>query len=289
MSILRTGSSLRGLAEVRGISREVLRKRFHRSFHALGRIQDPLDFLPETGPLIAVIDALWFRYQQGKRYGCFIILLRPVRDDTAVMARIRLRTGKETRWVWESVFRSLPQPICKRIVALVSDGCVGMKYFAHDQEWHFQWCHVHLKRTMSELRGMRNISARALRRRITKLVYRFLETPDEHEAQQCHQKLTRLFRHPRCPQSIRRRLSVLMKHPKLLRTYRRVPHLNLPISTNSVECVNSHIRNKLTAVRGFATPRALQEWLKTFHRFKTFVRCRGYRETLDGRHRKTRS
>lgn len=113
-SILKNASSLRGLSATRGISREVLRKKFHRSIKNKFVVKSLTKSLP-VGPLIAIIDGLWVSQDKHKRvtHTCFIVLLRSVYEDKARVAIVKLK-----------IFDQIPPSVKKRIVALISDGCI---------------------------------------------------------------------------------------------------------------------------------------------------------------------
>lgn len=271
---------------VRGINREVFRIRFHRSM-AQRIALNPYTLIPPDEPLILIIDALWFNRERGtlKGYCCYTILVRPVSHTHAIVIDILLRRSSETRWVWERIINRLPRSLQKRVVALIADGCRGIAHLAHDRGWYFQWCHVHVKRKISELRGVRNLPGKSLRREATRYIYSFLETADTHEADQCLVRIASLFANPLCPHSIRTRLSAIVKRPHLFRAYRAVPRFNLPVTTNSAEYIHSRIRAFLAQSRGISSSRAMRLWLAIIHHECLIVSCRGYQETLPAEHR----
>ena len=284
LAILRTESSLRGLAATRGVNREVFRQRFHRSLMGI-KPPDPARLVSPDGPLIAIIDGLWFRYRGDQvRYCCYTILIRPLSTTTAVVVGMTLRRGPESRGVWERLFDQLPVTIRKRIVAVVSDGFRGVEYLAADRGWQFQCCQVHLKRKVAELRGVRHLPGQTLRQQVTRAVHRFLNTPDVREAAHALDQIHRLFAHPDCPRTIRTRLVVLLRDPYRFRACWMRPELNLPASTNSVECVHGALRRLLTRVRGFATPKQLRYWIRVFHTTMPTVTCRGVRDLAGEKH-----
>ena len=243
----------------------------------------PLPTLPDgTDSLIAVVDVLWFSTQNHTpAYGCFTIALRPVGSSRATLAVLGIFPGRESRPFWTEAFATLPPHIRARIVAVVADGFTGLIGLAREWGWHFQWCHVHMKRKISELRGVRKLPGQEIRRRVTMLIHRFLETPDEAEARACERELAQWFRHPDCPRSVSSRLSGVVRRSRFLRTYRAVPELNLPVSTNSVECVHRQIRERFGRIRGTNSVRALRLWIEVLHRHIRSVACRGFTDTID--------
>lgn len=243
----------------------------------------PLPGLPEdTDPLIAIVDVLWFRtHNHAPAYGCFTILLRPSISSRATLALLALFPGRDSRELWERAFGRLPAPIRARIVAVVADGFTGLMGLARDWGWHFQWCHVHMKRKIAELRGVRKLPGQTIRRRVTHLVHLFLETPDEAVADRSRQELQHWFHHPDCPRSIPSRLSGIVRRGAFFRTYRRVPALNLPVSTNSAEHIHRQIRERFSRMRGTNSVRALRVWIEVLHRQIGSVACRGFQDTID--------
>mgnify|MGYP001616034232 FL=1 len=235
-----------------------------------------------TEPLIAVVDVLWFStHNHVPAYGCFTILLRPTTSSRATLALLAILPGRESREFWKQAFAMLPDALQSRIVAIVADGFTGLMRLACEWGWHFQWCHVHIKLKIAELRGVRKLPGQTIRRHITHLIHRFLETADETEAVGCQEELRYWFRHPDCPRSIPARLSGVVRRGRFLRTYRMVPELNLPVSTNSAEHIHRQIRERLSRMRGMNSISALRLWISVIHRQIGSVACRGFRETID--------
>lgn len=279
-NILRVRGSIRGLAELRGLARETLRRRFHVSLRLWLR-RNGCEPLPSKDKLIAIVDALWFRTKNHRpAYGCFVILLRPVNSNRAYPAALVLLRGRESKGRWLRTFAILPSSVRTRIIAIVADGFMGLMSLAEERGWHFQWCQVHMLRRMLELRGFRNLPGKHIRRRALQLVRTFMETPDEQEAVACQKELRQLFRNPECPHSIVTRISGVVKRGRFLRTCFAVPELNLPATTNSVERVNAFIRERFTLIRGSNSAKSLKLWIKVVRRQIDTVCCRGYRETL---------
>lgn len=277
---------MRGLAKIRIDNREVLRSRFHRSLELWLR-NNSLPKLPTNTKLISIVDGIWFRLGKRKiKYCCYIILLRPINKDEAVVAVVNLRKGRESVWEWEKVFKKIPIAVRRNIVALTSDKWQGIESFYRKRGWHLQLCHTHIKRKVFELRGFRKVPARDLRQEATKTVYRFLETSSDVKADVYQDKLKRIFAHPVCPKSFPSRLSALVRKGHYFRTYRKVPELNLPVTTNCVEQINDQIKNVLSNTRGMPTIKSLKLWLDILHRKNKRVKCRGYQETLMSRSKK---
>jgi len=278
-SVMDGNSSLRGIARKRKASHEKIRRRFHASLKVWLSRQIPPQ-IPEKKYLIAVLDAVWFKLGRKKKpYTSFVVLLRPLDEQYAAVALIHTIPGRETKRNWEKVINKLPKEAQGRILAVVSDGFTGLIGIAEKRGWHFQWCHVHIKRRMSELRGLRKLPGRRIRRRITKLLYIFLETADEKKSQRALAEIRKLFASPDCPRSIPPRLSGVVKRSQLFRTYRTVPELNLPISTNSAENINSQIKRRLSTMRGLRSAKSLTYWLSVIYKSTKPVRCRGYKNT----------
>lgn len=287
--VLRSGASLRGLAASRSLSRETLRRRFHRSLATWLRAHPPPSLPGGREPLIAIVDVLWFRTVNHRpAFGCFTVLLRPVKASHAYLAILSLLPGRESKTDWEHTFSQLPDSVRRRIVAVIADGFTGLITLAKRYGWHFQWCHVHMKRRIAELRGVRRLPGQAIRQEVYALVYEFLETPSEKCAARCQERIKALFHDPNCPTSIVRRLSGIVKRGKYLRTYRTYPSLNLPVSTNSVEYVHRQIRERFRQMRGVNSVTTLRQWIMVIHHRIRGVTCRGYKETISAKdHRKS--
>lgn len=282
-AVIGYNTSLRGLAQARQVNRETLRRRFHKSLNVWVRSR-PVISAPSQGALVAVIDALWFKLGKKKvSYGCFVVLLKPVNELRAYPGLLILMKGKEGRKQWEAALRKLPGNIRSRIIAVISDGCRGLDNMARNYGWHFQWCHVHMKRKMSELRGVRKLPGRLIRQRVNQLVHEFLEVPDERNALACLQEIRRLFDLPDCPPSLPSRLKAIMNKPHLFRTYRLAPELNLPVTTNSVEQINQQIRRRFSLMRGVRSLKALKYWLQIVRRTMKPIKCNGYKQTIRNR------
>lgn len=280
-TVLRCTLSLRGLAECRGEHREALRKRFHKSLRSWLNHHPP-HHIPADVPLVAVADALWFALGRPlRRYGCFVVLLRPLAGTHAFPALLVLRAGKEGRGDWEAAFSRLPPAVRRRIVAFVSDGWRGGDNFARLHGWRFQWCHAHMQRKMAELRGVRNLPGKLLRQEVARLLTVFLTTPEERNAERARARIHAILARPDCPASLRQRLVALRRKHHFLRTYRRVPLWNLPVTTNSVESVNNLIRDRFRAMRGVRSVRALRYWLTAIFRTLKPIACRGYQDTMN--------
>jgi transposase-like protein len=286
ISVMRSSSSLRGMAEQKNTNREKIRRRFHESLRIWLNRKIP-ETIPAKKPLIAIVDAMWFKLgRRQKRYTSFAVLLRPVDEEYATLVLLDFLPGTESKENWIRVLDRIPENASKRIVALVSDGFVGLITIAEEKGWHFQWCHIHIKRRILELRGVRKIPGVRIRRRVTKLIYLFLETSNHKSAQRSLREIEKLFIHPDCPKSIPRRLSGIIKRTKYFRTYRDVPELNLPISTNSAENINSQIMSRLSSMRGLRSSKSLKFWIAVMYRSIKPVRCRGYKNT-EKYHRKS--
>lgn len=283
-SAMLCNTSLRGLAIYKSINRETVRKKFHRSLKQWLKQQIPQS-MPERGSLIAVIDALWFKLGKHKKaYGCFVILLRPVESQYGHVAVITLLKGKESKHNWQRAFGKLPKRVAKRIVAVTADGFTGFMGIAKENGWRFQWCHVHMKRRVAELRGIRKLPGKIIRQQVNKLIHQFLETPNDNEAEASLKELQRLFSLKECPHSLIYRLSGIIKRSRFFRTYREVPAYNLPISTNSVEQVNNQIRRRMNIMRGLKSAKSLKYWLSVMHRTMKPIQCRGHKETIRNDH-----
>lgn len=135
------------------------------------------------GELIAIIDG-WHFYLKGEKHIVYLILLRSVADNIAVITEPLVFPGQEKVGQWKQAFDEIPIETRKRIKAVVSDGVTGIENFAVRQGWVMQRCHFHLIATLQKLRGKRpSTTNKTLREEIYQMVRLILITTDNNETQ----------------------------------------------------------------------------------------------------------
>lgn len=274
--VLDAHASLRGLATMRGSNREMLRRVFKQEANRV--LKNSEHVLVPTGPLIAIVDGIWLsKRRQVCTSCCYVIVVRAVHGTEGVVVLMHVKEGTER---WSGIFELLPESIRNRIVALVSDDGRNLRAEARKYGWYHQLCIAHLKRKLSELRGFRNLPDRAIRQQIVSACFAFLDATASTHAHVAYKELKRLLTSSTCPRQVRVRLTSLVTNPERYETFRRVPDLNLPITTNSVECINSLIRSVWSKMRGVHSFAAKRWWIELIQTHIQGVSVCGWKQVL---------
>lgn len=228
---------------------------------------------PQGVPLIAVADAIWQRIG-NEQYTLFIILLKPLNSSQAIICPPLLRKGNETLG-WPYAFKKLSKDSQQAIFALVCDGNVGLVSFARHHGWAIQRCHAHLRRFLNNYisRGPQS-RHRVLGDEINKLTTIMLTSNNQLEIARTALKLKEIY-HVTKSRGVRKVISGFIKHIGEYRTYLDYPEVNLPITTNAVESLNSMIRSLLKRSRGFRSPDTFFQWTTAFLLNKKTITCNG--------------
>lgn len=226
--------------------------------------------LPDTGPLIAIADAIWHSIH-GERLTIYLILLRPVASpDARIMLPVFVR-GHENRPGWEHAWAQLPTMLRRRICALVCDGHVGLVAFGYRQKWIVQRCHFHLLANLQMYLGTRDYRRNL---KVCALVRALITTMDSGQASQILSELAELRTVSRS-RGMRRVLSGLQANYQDFQSYLRHPEFNLPTTTNAAESCVSGVRELMRRCRGFRSEKALQLWVTGHVLWKKIIRCNG--------------
>lgn len=228
-----------------------------------------------VGELIAIIDG-WHFYLKGQKHVIYLILLRSVTDNLAVITEPVIFSGQERVGQWKQAFERIPTETRKRIKAVISDGITGIEKFAVEQCWVIQRCHFHLIATLQKLRGKcPNTTNRTLREEIYQTVLAILIVADNTEARKLLDDLRQLLDKPDCPYWFRRRVRGFFEQVEHFRSYLNHPELNLPITSNSAECVFQSVTEMFRLTRGFRSLKSFELWLRVQLRLKGTVKCNG--------------
>jgi len=263
---------LRIAATVQGSGKDAVQLLLQRSLKAyLKKYQsDWLGFLSESGPLIAVADAIWY-YAAGQKYAIYVILLRPVNANEAVICPPVILPGHENSRGWNEAFRFLPKALEKRIIALVSDGGTGLMLLAKTKPWIIQRCHFHL---ISAVQNYLTTGPRSPHRefalQVMNLVRQVLQTKDK-------ELITKVetLRRQTSSRGLKRVLGGLIENLPDFHAYLHYPYLNLPTTSNTAESFIQCLRDLMYRCRGFRSLEALQRWLTAAAIFKRTMRCNG--------------
>ncbi|MBI4739938.1 hypothetical protein HY772_10510 [Candidatus Woesearchaeota archaeon] len=272
--MLRTNTSLRGLADIRHRAKEQVIGQFHRSLLSWKRTHPKAKpFTARSGDLIGVFDGVWFAIK-GERHICLIILLRPVTDNRARVRGLYLIKGDESEANWQSALRETLTPgELAQIRAIVADGSHGLVALSRQRGWEYQRCHFHLLKDLQLISGKRSGPTQHLRQGALELVKRVLDTPDERTTKRLKRQLAFLIARPDCPKTVRKKVGGFLKHFSKFRACYQHPALRLPHTSNSAECVGRFIRERLGVMRGLRTVHSLRYWLDILLQQRTTVQC----------------
>lgn len=219
--------------------------------------------LPKTGKLVALTDALFARCE-GEEVMIVSIHLRPVSRDRAVFVALVTLRGSESEENWREAFRSIPESVRSRIVALVSDDSPGLARYARLEGWIHQRCHFHLIARLRVILGRRKtVRFKEERARAYELAMRVVTERNVYKIGAALRELRAMGANKKLPRLLRLRVNGLTRTWRAYRLYRAYPRLRLPTTSNAVESGGSFIREMLRMRRGFRTMQSLRRWLQT--------------------------
>lgn len=225
-----------------------------------------------NGPLIAVVDGL-VEYFNGKKYTLYLVLLRSVSGQRAIILPPYLKPGTESGYGWQEALLQLPAEVHGRIVTLVCDGHIGLIEVAKNFGWIVQRCHFHLlariEHCMSSGPRGKNIKPAV---RLKKLV-RYVLYRDNREAIDALNQLA-IIKSTISSPAFRTVISGLLKHYKDYRRYLEFPSYCLPTTSNSAEHLVGLIRDLQYRARGFRTPTSFMAWATGFCKYKKTITCK---------------
>lgn len=224
------------------------------------------------GPLIAIVDGL-VEYFNGKKYTLYLILLRSVSGQKAVILPPYLKIGTESGCGWHEALIQLPKEAHERIIALVCDGHTGLISVAKGFGWVVQRCHFHLLARIEHCmsfgpRGKNIKLAIKLRKLVQSVLYR-----NESEALNGLNQLAAIKPTITSP-AFRTVISGLLKHYRDYRQYLEFPLYYLPTTSNSAEHLVGLIRDLQYRARGFRTPKSFMSWGTGFCKYQKTITCR---------------
>lgn len=261
-------------------SKSAVQRMLRQSIEAYIRREDTRKnaALPQTGPLIAVADAIW--YHVGKEfYTIYVILLRPLASVEAAICPPVVLRGREDLQGWKQAFYALPHATKLRIIALVCDGATSLVALARLRQWILQRCHFHLIAAVQNyLTTGRRSAHRAYAFRVLRTVQTLLATNEPREIKKICRAL-RVIRRKSKSRGLKRVLSGFLKTYYDYHAYLRYPELNLPTTSNAAESCIQCIRDLMYRCRGFRSYSSLILWLTALALFKKTIRCNGKKST----------
>lgn len=262
------------IAEARQVSEKIMQSRLARSRDLFLRQTNWPKLPPGNTPLLAVVDALIFKWL-GHYHTCYFILIRRPKDNQAVITPFWLELGKETQLGWRHALDQLPGTIKLRLRAIVCDGHIGPINWAKQHKLLIQRCHFHL---LAAVLGRRSRSKWSRHReegeRIWRLVRLCIETKDEEEAKNLVYRIEDEALNTTSVQ-LRKILRGFVHYYEHYRIYHYYPALQLPTTTNAAESLNACVKDLQYRMRGFATIESFKKWLTAILKFKKRIKCKG--------------
>lgn len=263
--------TLTSLARRKDISQPAMTKRFRRSLDWYLRRPDAAPPL-RAHHYALVADALWFRFNK-ERWTLYLRALKPTTRDTATLLDPVLLPGKENAWDWRQVIAETPQSLKTRIKAFVSDGFRGSKRIVKEYGWIFQRCHFHLIAQLQVRRGRRKttIAGRYTREEIYQTVRKVLVCKNRSRVKALKDHLRALIRRRDCPRKLKGIAREFLRNVSHFRAYLNHPALHLPNTTNTIESLNSIIRDLCGSIR---TPTSLTRWTHALLKHHSTFTCK---------------
>lgn len=271
--------SIRSLARQKPQSREYIRRRITRSLETLlSKTKFSDKTLGTKGPLIMIADAMWY-WIRKKKWTLYVILLKPIHGNSAVIMPVAVLPGHECADGWKTALDRLGKKRLNRVVALVSDGVSGLATYAKEHGWLTQRCHFHL---LSSLQNYASTGSRSKNRPfavyLTDTVRELVTTKDEQRVAALQQELQVLLGNLRS-RGLKRVLNGLLMDLSHFRTYLDHPELNLPTTSNAAESAIQMIRDLLYRARGFSSVRSLKNWIRALILVRSTIVCNGHKST----------
>lgn len=269
--------SIRALAAEQGIKKDAAQRLLARSIdqYILKNTDEWRALIRTAPPLIAVIDAIW-HYIQKEKYTIYVILLRPVDDNEAVIIPPAFYPGHESVVGWRHAFEALPKELESRIVAVVSDGATSIMCLVKKEKgWIIQRCHFHL---IAAVQKYISTGPRSRHReqaiRVMTLVQSVLRTNQSDKLHVLFTELKELHNQSRS-RGLRRVLRGFIADVDEYHAYLKYPELHLPTTSNAAESFIQCARDVMYRCRGFRSLRTLKRWLVGIAISKKKMACNG--------------
>jgi len=200
------------------------------------------DLLP-SGDLILLADGFWFRFKK-QDWILYLMALRPVKENTAVLLDPILLPGKESYENWSQVIETIPERAKNQIKAFISDNFRASKRLVKKYKWIHQLCHFHLIAQLQIRRGKRKptIAGRNIREEIYLTIREALTTTLKQRLKALKENLRILASSSECPKKLAMMTNEFLKELKRFRAFLIYPYLHLPTTTNALEVIGRIIR-----------------------------------------------
>lgn len=235
--------------------------------------ETPWPKVPE-GPLIAIADGI-IEFFKGEKYTVYIILVRSINSSRACILPPYMRKGGEVVLGWQESFAQIPVDVFSRIEGLVCDGHGGLVRLARSNRWVLQRCHFHLLARIGHYASFGSCNrTRNVGTRIKRLVEIVLYRKSPEEVSLALEALEKI-RNTITSRSFKTVISGFLRNYQDFRSYLNYPQYFLPTTSNSVEFLNSRIRDLQYRARGFRTPQSFFTWITGLCKYRKTQTCRG--------------
>lgn len=243
------------------------------------RVSSKHRFEVPPGPLVLLVDGLWFRFGNVP-WVLYQAALKPCDATNAVLLDPVLIRGPESSVRWRTVIDAIPAQLRDKIVALVVDDLRGMANLAREREWALQLCHVHLIRRLQMQTSRRHArKVEPLRMHMYQIVRRVLAQPGGPQLEADIFELEDLSRTAVLPERVKALHREFLRSISYYRTYLMRPLMGIPATTNTMESLGSVIRDMLRRSRAGSNPASLHRWTVALTRIKRSMVCNGQKST----------
>lgn len=238
-------------------------------------VSRPRKVVLPSGPLILLLDGLWFRFGNNP-WVLYQVGLKPCAGKAVVFLDPTLLPGRESLSKWEAVVAKIPANFQRRIVGIVVDDLQGMRQLAYRRDWVLQLCQFHLTLKLYGRRGML-LHAQVggpPRRELKALLRKALSLPAGVELDAVMLRVAELANEPLLAPRIRAVARELCHSLDHYRAYLRHPELGLPHTTNVVESMGARIRGGLHRHKAATNPGSLIIWATALTRASPNISCK---------------
>lgn len=226
-----------------------------------------------TGPVLVVADALLERLSNGDQLVVYLVLVRPLDSNRAVIVPPVIRYGHEDMAGWSQALDTLPLAVRAQVKAVVCDGQTSLVSLVRRNGWVLQRCHFHLLQGLNNYVKTGRLSRSGLlAEEIHELVRVVLHSPDDQKVERAVTQLSYCAKLARS-RGTRKVLSGFVKHWRDYRAYLYYDELNLPRTSGSAESCLSRIRELQYRAHGWRTEEAFLAWLDYVLKRQQYITC----------------
>jgi transposase-like protein len=225
---------------------------------------------------VLIADALHIRTSKYKTFVHITLVTSPDSDRAWLLPPHFDGTG-ENHTSWARAFDNIPCNILSKTKALICDGKSGLLGAGRNRGWLIQRCQFHF---IARLQIKRSKFALSRHRKEGVMLYELAKTifatKSENELDLSIRKLSSVSK-TESNKYLRVILSGLVKNVSDYRTYLLHPKLNLPQTTNAVECVNSLIRDRIRRMHGFENEISARAWIESLLKIRQYICLKKHR------------